>query len=67
MLLAAESMDIGSCWLGSGRFFFQNNENVAKLNLPNGYEPYYIIALGYKKSQYNEAHEINKNVVNYIK
>lgn len=83
MLIAAESLDIGSCWIGLVKFFFENPENVAKFNLPEDYEPYYAVCLGYKAveisnfdaskseisngSKNNIAPERNKNVVNYIK
>ena len=67
MLIAAESLDIGSCWIGLVKFFFEDPENVAKFNLPENYEPYYAISFGYKGSFNNKAPERNKNVVNYIK
>lgn len=67
MLLAAESIDIGSCWIGLARFFFENPENIEKLGIPEGYKPYYAVSLGYKGSSNNKAPERNTNVVNYIK
>lgn len=48
MLLAAESLDIGSCWIGLARYFFALKDEVAALNIPEGYEPCYTVALGYK-------------------
>lgn len=67
MLLAAETMDIGSCWIGLARFFFEKEENIEKLRIPKGYKPYYGVSLGYKSSENNKAPERNKDVVNYIK
>ncbi|MGB9936634.1 MAG: nitroreductase family protein [Methanobacterium sp.] len=67
MMLAAESMDIGSCWIGLARFFFKNEENIKKLGIPEGYRPYHGVCLGYKESLSNKAPERNRNVVNYIK
>lgn len=67
MLIAAESLEIGSCWIGLARFFFENPENVEKLNLPDNYEPYYAVTLGYKAAPNNKAPERNMNVVDYIK
>ena len=67
MLIAAESLDIGSCWIGLVKFFFESEENVAKFNLPEDYEPYYAVCFGYKDSSNNRAPERNKNIVNYIK
>lgn len=49
LLLAAESLDIGSCWIGLICFFFDDKEEVKKLQLPKGYSPFYAICLGYKK------------------
>ncbi len=66
MLIAAESLDIGSCWVGLVKFFFENPENVAKFNLPENYEPYYAVCLGYKDSSNNIAPERKIEVVNYI-
>lgn len=67
MLLAAESMDIGTCWIGLARFFFETPENVEKLNIPEGYEPYYAVSIGYKEFSDVKGPERNKDVVNYIK
>lgn len=67
MLLAAESMDIGSCWIGLARFFYENPENLKKLNIPEDYEPHYSVSFGYKAVSTPKAPERNRNVVNYIK
>lgn len=67
ILLAAECIDIGSCWIGLARFFFENEENIGRLGIPEGYKPYHAISLGYKASHNNIAPERNVNVVNYIK
>ncbi|MDR0900831.1 MAG: nitroreductase family protein, partial [Methanobrevibacter sp.] len=68
ILLAAEGLDIGSCWLGLIAAFFKDPNNVAKLNIPNGYIPLYGISLGYKANSENEGNpNRNKDVVNWIK
>lgn len=67
MLIAATSMGIGSCWIGLARFFFENPGNIKKLSLPENYEPYYAVSLGYRASFNNKAPERNRNVINYIK
>lgn len=68
MLIAAESLNIGSVWLGLVTFFFKLEDEVAELNIPKGYEPYYGIALGYKALEKELiAPKRNLNVVNYIK
>lgn len=67
ILLAAESLDIGSCWIGIARCSFENQDNIKKLEIPEGYKPYYAVSLGYKASNKNKAPKRNKDVVNYIK
>jgi nitroreductase len=47
MLLAAESLELGTCWIGLVRGFFSRPDEVAKLNLPEGYGPLYAVTLGY--------------------
>lgn len=51
MLLAAESMDIGTCVIGSLKSFFESEEGgevLQTLQLSEGYYPLYCIAMGYK-------------------
>jgi nitroreductase len=67
MLLAAESMDIGSCWIGFAKFYFLNPENIKKFNIPEDYEVQFGVALGYKVTENPQAPERNQNVFNYFK
>lgn len=68
MLLAAESLNIGSVWLGLLRFFFQHEEELAALGIPEGYQPYYGVALGCKgEDRQQPAPTRNREVVNYIR
>ena len=46
MLLAAESLSLGSCWIGFVRYHFQDSDAYAKLGIPEGYEVQYGVALG---------------------
>ena len=46
MLLAAEGLDIGSCWLGLVAIYFSVEENLKKLHIPDGYTQLYGVALG---------------------
>jgi nitroreductase len=48
MLIAAESLGIGSCWIGFTKFYFTGPDRYKKLGIPEGYEVHYGIALGYK-------------------
>lgn len=67
MLLAAESLNIGSVWLGLVRYYFALSEEVKSLNIPDGYEPYYGVVFGYKAVENQQAPKRNKEVVNYIR
>lgn len=68
MLLSAESIGIGSVWLGLIKSFFKLKDEVKKLGIPDGYEPYYGVAFGYKlPDQKSIAPKRNLNVVNYIR
>ena len=48
MLIAAESLGIGSCWIGFAKFYFNRPERAKKCGLPEGYEVHWGISLGYK-------------------
>ena len=68
MLLAAESLDIGSCWVGFVNYFFTLPEELAKLEIPANFKPLFAVCLGYK----NIAAPVlvpqrNTECVNYIR
>lgn len=70
MILAAESLNIGTCWIGLATFLFRSDkvqEFIKMLEIPDGYEPYYAITLGYKKFPNPESQPRRENTVNYIK
>ncbi|CAG7840341.1 nitroreductase [Clostridium novyi B str. ATCC 27606] len=68
MLIAAESLGIGSIWIGQIKFFFTLKDEVRKLNIPDGYRPHYAIAIGYKDEDIKIKDKIiNRNVINFIK
>lgn len=67
MILAAESLDIGSCWNGLIKYFFKYKDEMSKLNIPEGYTPFYAVSFGYKQVSPTRPIERKKNVVNYIK
>ena len=66
MLLAAEGLDIGSCWLGLVAIYFSVEENLKKLHIPEGYTPLYGVALGYKLEP-NEPNPRKDVFVNWVK
>ncbi len=68
MLLAAESLNIGSVWLGFAIFGIQTPGEAKKLDVPEGYEPYYAFVLGYKEQDSQpDVPSRNYDVVNYIR
>lgn len=67
IILAAESLDIGSCWIGLIRFFFAHEEEVQKLDLPEGYKPLYAVCLGYKARLNGRGPERKSGTVSYIR
>lgn len=70
MILAAESLGIGTCWIGLVTFLFRGKnaqEYIKMLEIPEGYEPYYAITLGYKKFPNPKPQPRRENIVNYIK
>jgi len=70
MLLAAESLGIGSCWNGIAAFLFMGEgweEYAQRLRIPEGYRPYYAVALGYKASKPQKALPRREGTINFIR
>ncbi|RXA21689.1 nitroreductase family protein [Methanosarcina sp. MSH10X1] len=70
MLLAAESIGLGSCWIGFVLVMSGSpkaKEYLKKLGVPDGYKPYASVALGYKNAEVSIAPPRKLNVINYIK
>jgi nitroreductase len=70
ILLAAESLNIGSCWI-SGIDLLANSEEgcmvIEKLNIPVGYKPYFSVALGFKKNENVKATPRKENNINFVR
>jgi nitroreductase len=69
ILLAAESLDIGSHVMASSEFLFaseKGNELKKEIGVPDGYRHICAIALGYK-DETPTAKPRNKDVINYMK
>lgn len=70
MVLAAQSLGLGTCCLGGPVQFVKNDAAaqpyLAKLNIPEGYEIAYMIAVGYPDEQ-PAAKERDLNKVEYIR
>lgn len=70
MLVAAESLEIGSCWIGFIAFLFNSEEGTEftkELGIPQGFKQIHAAALGYKKNKSTNAPARKENTVNYIK
>lgn len=70
MLLAAESLDIGACWIEVVGILFNDEKKDSykkDLGIPNGYTPYHAIILGHKKIKSNNTPKRRENLINYIK
>ncbi|WP_425446516.1 nitroreductase family protein [Dethiothermospora halolimnae] len=68
MLIASESMGLGTVWIGLIRFFFTLTDEVEKLNLPEGYKPFYAVSIGYKSNENTQGpSKRNMDVINYIR
>lgn len=70
MLLAAESIGIGSCWIYFTMFAFdspQGDDLRKELSIPDGYRPYCSLLLGYKDSPIIDAPERKPGLITYIK
>ena len=59
--------DIGSVWLGFATFGFKVNGEAEKIGISEDYEPYYGVAMGYKKEPVPGTPKRNYDVVNYIR
>jgi nitroreductase len=46
IMLAATSINIASCWIGFAKFYFTTPERNQKIDIPEGYEVQYGVALG---------------------
>jgi nitroreductase len=70
MLLAAESLNIGSCWISGIDLLAASEEGravIEKLNIPDGYKPHFSVALGYKKDENSKAAPRKENNINFIR
>ena len=70
MLIAAESLEIGSCFIGLIAYLLNSEEGtefVKELGIPEGFKQIHALSLGYKKNETNNAPERKENIVNYLK
>jgi nitroreductase len=70
MLLAAEAIGLGACWVNMVRFAFIGEKDRfyrEKLGIPEGFKPFYSVILGYKNTGVLQAPARKENLVNYIR
>jgi Nitroreductase len=70
ILLAAESLNIGSCWIASVLSLFtsdQGDKHKKELGIPDDYKPICSIALGYKAEENPAIPPREKGVIHYIR
>jgi nitroreductase len=70
ILIAAASLNIGSCWIASMLPLFvseKGKEFKNELGIPEGYQPICSIALGYQAAENPAVPPRKKDVINYIK
>jgi nitroreductase len=70
VMLAAESLQIGSCWISAASVIAQTEEGkkiIEKMRLPEDYAPFNSIAMGYKKAARRDAPPRREGVVNYLR
>ncbi len=70
MLLAAESLGLGTCWIYFVMLAFQSplGEDFRKeLKIPDGYKPYNTAVIGYKRDTAVDAPERKPGLITYFK
>jgi nitroreductase len=70
ILLAAESLGLGACWVNFGLFVFDSEKGAhykQLLKIPDGYKPLYSVALGYRKGNAPVAASRKEGTIIYIK
>lgn len=70
MLIAAESLEIGSCWIGFIAYLLNSEEGkefLKELKIPQGFKQIHAVSLGYKKISLTNAPARKENTVTYIK
>lgn len=70
MLLAAEALGLGACWVNLTVFAFAGDKASyfkQRLQLPEGYQPLYSVVAGYKKAAAVSAPVRKGQVVSYIR
>ncbi|GAA0123239.1 MAG: nitroreductase family protein [Clostridium argentinense] len=70
MLIATESLGMGSCWIGLIEYLLNSEDGkefVDELKIPEGFRQIHAIALGYKNNNLVNTPERRENTITYIK
>lgn len=70
MLIAAESLGIGSCWIFFVLLAFYSqpgSELTKELMIPEGYKPFYAALFGYKNEETDNMPDRKPNLITFIK
>jgi nitroreductase len=70
ILIAAESLGLGTCWIGFIAFLLNNEQGKAylkELGVPEGFRQFHSVAIGYKKVNITNAPKRKENTVNYVR
>jgi nitroreductase len=70
ILIAAESLNIGSCWIGTFLPLFASEKGEKykeELGIPEGYNPICAVTLGYKATENAPTQPRNRDVINFVK
>jgi nitroreductase len=69
MMIAAESLGLGTCWIQTNMILFDGKEGkelMKELGIPEGYKPLYTFSLGYPAEK-PEVKPRKEDTVNYVK
>jgi nitroreductase len=70
LLIAAESLGLGSCWIFFVLLAFQSSQGPEfrkELKIPEGYKPYYSAIFGYPKDAVTDLPDRKPNLITYIR
>ncbi|MHB1001052.1 MAG: nitroreductase family protein [Armatimonadota bacterium] len=70
MLLAAESIGLGSCWIFFVILAFYSSQGAElrkELKIPDGYKPYYSAVFGYKDADVTDPPDRKPNLITHIR
>ena len=66
MLLAAESLGIGSCWIGFTLMHFTDTTKNAAFGIPHTHKPMFAVAFGRPAKEKGMAPKRREGTVNYL-